>query len=679
MAQQVDIIPLQGGVDSVTSPTLVKPGKLLSAWNFEPDIHGGYRRIYGNERYDGRPSPSDADYYVFTVTTTGSFAAGNTITGATSSETAVVLKVNSSTELIVTKVSGTFTASEVLNVGGSPQGTFVESQLNGGLTSVLHAEYKNLTADEYRSDIQKPPGSGPVRGVWHYNGEKYCFRDNDAATECIMYRATSSGWAAFTFGQEIQFDNAVGEISEGDTVTGGTSGASGIVKRALLRTGTWSSAGAGTLVFDSVAGTFQDNESLQVSAVTKADADGTNTDITLLPGGRFEFDNYNFTGSSDTFRMYCADGVNHLGEFDGTRWVPIRTGIGADKPEFVKGHKNHLFIISSSSVQFSSIGDPYAWTALTGASQMALGEPGTALLPQVGDANNGVMMIATATKTYILYGNSSSDFNLVLHAPETGAKKYTSQNIGFAYFWDNKGLTQLKAAQEFGGFQMSAVTKSMQNFVDLQQGKEAASCIVRNRNQYRIFFDDGTCLIVYIRPDGKVELMPLNYGTSKYFNQVCSFVDTDGKERILAAGSDGYVYELDKGTSFDGDEINYHFMMMFTSSNSLRLRKQYRHTVLQLRSKTSATINVGYDLSYGSGESSISPSQNFKLGSAGGFWDSFDNETIYWDGAYMQEIEAYTVGTGDNIAIIVSGESDEDEPFTVHTCILHYLKGRYNR
>ena len=49
--------------------------------------------------------------------------------------------------------------------------------------------------------------------------------------------------------------------------------------------------------------------------------------------------------------------------------------------------------------------------------------------------------------------------------------------------------------------------------------------------------------------------MYFDYGSTRAFNTVYSFIDSSGDERILASGTDGYVYELDIGTSLDGDNI----------------------------------------------------------------------------------------------------------------------------
>ena len=432
---KTDIVPLAGGLDLVTTPVMVPPGRLISSNNFEPDINGGYRRIPGIERYDGHTSPHDGDYYIADVVISGIIAIGDTITGATSGATAKVLLVIDSTHLLVNKVTGTF-VSESFTISAVVQGTISDININAASTNALHAYYKNLTADDYRADISAVPGSGYVRGVKYFQGSVYAWRDNAGGTACVMYRATASGWSAITFGRELQFTGAVGQISEGQTVTGATSLATAVVKRALLRTGTWTVSGVGTLVFDSVTGVFQNGENIKVGGVTKVVANGADTAITLSPGGKFDFSIANFSGSASTERLYCADGVNYIGEFDGTRWVPIRTGATPDSPTFVKGHKNQLISAINTSIIVSSLGDPYAYTAITGASSIAVGEVVTGILPQTGEATSGAMVVSTKNKTYILYGNDTSDFNLVHYAPNNGARAYTLQNIGFAHFLD---------------------------------------------------------------------------------------------------------------------------------------------------------------------------------------------------------------------------------------------------
>ena len=45
------------------------------------------------------------------------------------------------------------------------------------------------------------------------------------------------------------------------------------------------------------------------------------------------------------------------------------------------------------------------------------------------------------------------------------------------------------------------------------------------------------------------------------------------------------LYELDIGTSLDGDNIRSFLMLQFNHSGSVRVRKNYLRTVLQLNAK----------------------------------------------------------------------------------------------
>ena len=124
----------------------------------------------------------------------------------------------------------------------------------------------------------------------------------------------------------------MGEITAGQTITGLTSGATALVVRALLRTGTWTVSGAGTLVISTITGTWQSGESVRVGGVTKVTSSSLATNIYRVPGGTLDAVTANFTGSTDTKRIYGADGVNHAFEFDGTNYIPIRAGMAVDTP-----------------------------------------------------------------------------------------------------------------------------------------------------------------------------------------------------------------------------------------------------------------------------------------------------------------------------------------------------------
>lgn len=681
---QKDIFILGGGMDQVTPPMAVPPGKLIHGTNYEADVNGGYRRMPGYERFDGRTSPSRASYFVAVVVLTGTVQPGQTITGQTSGASGIVLRVNGTSELILVAVSGTFLQETIL-VGAVVVGTVSRVTRDTAATPALHENYKFLAAEHHRQFITMVPGSGPVRGVWEYLGVIYAFRNNAAGNACNMWRASTTGWQQIIPGVELQFTGAVAEIFEGNTVTGAVSGANGVVRRALLRTGTWTTNGVGTLVFDSITGVFQHGENLTVSAAIRAVANGASSPITLAPGGRFTFDNYNFTATSAGLRMYFTDGVNHLHEFDGVRLVPIRNGITNSQPRFVTGHQRHLVIAVQSSIQVSGIGNPYSWTALTGAAELALGETCTGVLRQVSDGNTGVLFITTEHKSFLLYGNDINNFRLVLHSPESGGYPYTLQNIGNAYYLDARGVVSMTASDVFGGFTLAVNTRDVQPFIDSKRGKAVASCVVKAKNQYRIFFNDGTGAVLHARagPNG-LQMETTTYEArlpaGGFFNTVFSYVEKDGEERIFAGGSNGFVYELDMGTSADGDLWGSEFLTVFTHSRSPRQRKRYRRTTLQFEATGTVDVNIGYDLSFGSREPSFGVIMRTASSvGLGGYWSSFTWNRFTWDAPYAQEFNIDTPGNGVSIALIISTNSRTQPTHRFTTAAVHYLPGRVER
>lgn len=156
MTTKVEYTKIYGGLDTTSPALAVQPGRASFCKNYEAGNTGGLRRIDGYERFDGRSAPSAATYYQCAVSLTGAVVVGDTITGVTSSKTAVVAATGTG-YLVVTKVSGTFTASENLTVGGSPVGALVGSPvLTGAATSYAHAVALNAAADIYRADIKAP-------------------------------------------------------------------------------------------------------------------------------------------------------------------------------------------------------------------------------------------------------------------------------------------------------------------------------------------------------------------------------------------------------------------------------------------------------------------------------------------------------------------------------------------
>ncbi len=221
--------PMAGGLDLLTPAIAMNPGKLFDSQNYEPEISGGYRRIDGYERYDGRPSPSSASYWIVDIEQTGTITNGSTITGATSGATGRVLGVFGSV-LVLGRVVGDFDIGEDLQISAVTVAVANSQSLqDGSPIAADDAEYTYLASNDYRADILAVPGSGQIRGVWVYNDITYAFRDNVGGTAGNMWKSSAGGWVQITFGNEIQFSGAVAQIFDGCAIRGATGGGTSIV------------------------------------------------------------------------------------------------------------------------------------------------------------------------------------------------------------------------------------------------------------------------------------------------------------------------------------------------------------------------------------------------------------------------------------------------------------------
>lgn len=671
---QYDLIRLGGGLDQVT-PTLTLPsGFVRKAANFECSLNGGYTRIAGYERFDGRPSPSAALYNILVCTLTGSVAVGNTIVGMTSAATGKVLVVDGGT-VVVTRQTGTFVEQEGVSVSAVQVGTINELQgvSADGLTD---AQYRNIAADEYRSSIQAVPGAGSVLGVAVYKGDVYAWRNNIGATQAFMYKATSSGWTQVTLHKQMSFTNGVLEVTEGMTLTGQSSGATCVVARVVLQAGSWggSPLATGRLILSSTTGTFTVGENLRVGSTVYAHAGSVASQITLLPNGRYETVNSNFGGGDANYRMYGCDGVNQAFEFDGTVFVPIASGMPDDTPQHVVVHKQHLFLSFGSSLQFSALGFPYQWDPVLGAGEIAMNGQITNLIVLPGDQSSGALGVYTRRDTSVLYGTSEANFSLSTFNTGTGAMPYSAQNIDQAYVLDDRGVISLGTSLNFGNFLPAALTMNLRPFLEQRTTLATASSLSRNKGQYRVFFSDGTGIYMTIANGKLLGTMPVEFLDPVL---VCTEGEDANGNAISFFGSDnGFVYQLDKGTSFDGDLIAASINLNYNSMKSPRILKRFRRASVELAGNYYAEIQFGYDLGYRRAEIPQPLDATYETDLRSSYWDSMIWDNFVWDGSDVTPSEVEVSGTAENIAIRVSCASDLFEPFTVNTIIVHYTMRR---
>ena len=679
--EKTSVIILDGGLDMVTDRQLLPPGIMVDAENFAVDWNHGYTRIAGYERIDGRsPKPSDT---IPTFLAVESFVnaptIGGTITGQSSGETAIVVGTDVNL-LALTILSGAFTIPEVLKEGATVIGT---TAATGVVTALVDAQMTAASADYYRGLIGAVPGEGPVRGVVTaiFNGsdEIYALRDKVGGSLKEMYRATSSGWVLVVFDNEVSF--TVGDVAipaDGATLTQG--GVTATINRVVLETGSWlGSDAAGRLVIGAPSGGNFSSGAATIGSTTLT-LSGAETAITLSAGGKNRFHLFNFLGSNQDQFIYAVDGVNRGFEFDGTTMVPFETTAVPDTPNNIVEHKNYLFVSIGGSIFWAAPGLPYQFNASAGGGEIGVGDTVTNFNRQPASQESPSLGVYANNSTQFLFGNSPSDWELVPYKNGVGAYPGTAQTLDHAYVFDRNGIIDYRAAEQFGNYVTAAITVALQPFTNTVRDTVTCSTVERSRSQYRVFFSDGTGLYSTI-VNGKAR------GTTKVRFPVAPNVAWESIKSggnpisLFGSSTDGMVYELERGTSFDGVDISFGFTLSWYYGKNPRMIKRWRRVLPEVRSDGVIQFDMGFSLQYGQIARIPKPSdETVNLSSFGApAWDTFVWDEFNWDGTTPAPELIRLDGSSVNIQFSVSGMANFLKPFTVSTLTLNYEDRRLER
>ena len=422
----------------------------------------------------------------------------------------------------------------------------------------------------------------------------------------------------------------------------------------------------GVWEYDNTVYAFRDNAAGTACVMHKSTSSGWSvvSTATLVAGGDYEFVNHNFSGHSGSQKMYGCDGVNKAFQFDGTTFTQLTTGMTADTPSHVGVHKNHLFLaFSGGSVQHSGVGDPTSWTLNTGAGEIGIGSEVTGLNSMKGNS----LAITGVSQVSVLYGTSSTDWDLKPFSPAIGAVSKThAQMDSDLYYFNGDDLSSLTATQAFGDFESASLSAIVKPYIDERKQDTVGATVNRDKNQYRLFFGDKTVLVGTI----------INRQLVGFSTWLLEHTPSCVTERYMGC-TDGSVMLMDSGTSFNGTAIQSYLRLPFVNLNSPHKKKRFRKATLELEAGSQATLSYVADYDYGVGGSFSSASTTVHGG--GGFWDVASWSDFVWSSAVVASADAYLNGSGRNISLLIVHTSATDPPFTLQGVQLNYSLRGLNR
>ena len=233
---------------------------------------------------------------------------------------------------------------------------------------------------------------------------------------------------------------------------------------------------------------------------------------------------------------------------------------------------------------------------------------------------------------------------------------------------DNRGLRGLEASQAYGNFAMGTISRLVAPLLEdyRRDGiRPVASLVCRTADQYWLFFDNGTGLIVHM--GGKeTQILPVDLGRAV---SCAASVEVGGEERLFFGCDDGYVYELNKGTSFDGAPIEHYLRLPFNHFGSPSQRKRIHKIAIDLEAVGTTSLSVSADLDYGA--SPGIETQELVVTTGGGAIDSLGSNELYFASQIETTAEAWIDGVARNISLKIGGLTATEEPHILTGITFH--------
>ena len=679
MTLQAQSWPLTGGLDLVTSPILRSriPGTLVECVNYEAR-EDGYRRIDGYERFDGRPAPSE--FVEFDVP-------------ETATDTPAIRRAN----IQPVPGSGPFAGiayfasdvwawrwdrtAEEAAVDRIPSNLHLWRSSPAGWREVASPRLVWFEEGEFQTDPSEAGGTfvPSEEAVWERNANVRFRVDRVILVSGAWDSGDAAGYVVST-GSSARV-MVTGGIPERVNPKGARFTFVLNIGRVRVRLAVTPGAGA--------AGPDEEARTARIRRFAPQVLFGSS----YYPDGRVRYEIRNFFAGAGTRRLYMASGVGPAFELsaDGVA-VPVYTrpdDPDSDRPEFVGFQGSHLALgYSTGQVAISSLGEPHRFDGTAGAAEIGTGGEITGML----SGFRNVLFVFGPNRTSVLTGETSEQFALRVLSREAGAAADMFQELTVPYIWDERGLRSITTVDAIGDFSINEITGTIRPWVEEHRRNRimpTASVRVRAKAQMRVWFEDGDCLVLGLigqEPEVSQVFSVLSYdfpreasGSPAIVRHTTSEEDANGQERVFATfDGAGYVYELDRGVSFDGFPIRSYLRM---GHNDLRSPLQQKRFLKVAIEGVSSGLGRSQFRTFATFDDDLRDSEGpeVSVGARATRWDEARWNTFNWDEVVARLGETRVAGYGRNISVQVLAESADAPPHVLTGCTVLYEPRRTRR
>jgi hypothetical protein len=281
-------------------------------------------------------------------------------------------------------------------------------------------------------------------------------------------------------------------------------------------------------------------------------------------------------------------------------------------------------------------------------------------------------------------GDDASTFVLNPISATSGAQPYSLQMMDEPVFLDDAGVRKLQAVSAFGDWSTGTLTQPIEPMILRKRNADivpAASLRVKARDQYKLFWTDQTGITVYLGRKNP-ETLPFNLPIDVYCAAAGEVTNGQGDRmfvgEIPAVETDpAFVYELNKGTSFDGANIKTYIRLPFSAAGSPAQDTRWMKATFELSSPDDIEIGVAFDVDYARGIGATQVDVDLDGGAVIITTDHYAD--IDWTQPVQGRLEFHLSGIGPNIAATLITEADDKQPHTLSSQTYNFSRRRLKR
>jgi len=411
-------------------------------------------------------------------------------------------------------------------------------------------------------------------------------------------------------------------------------------------------------------------------------------DDTFNIDGKLDAINWRFSGSfAGQQVMIMCDGKSVPKVWDGTTMVDLDEDAGPynlpdNQPAPRYAQKVSIFdnrillayeeddIIMSSKDDAEDFGEGFG-------QQLIIGDAITNLRELPGEnmaiiCRNSVKILEKLEIPTSTTATPDYTFKVRNHSRQAGGIDTTCERLlSRVLYADDRGIIDFAATDKYGNFEASAISKKVNPIYLGKKSKISSSMVDKVYNQYRLYFNDGTGLYFTFHEDELKGATFVNLGIPVI--HTAEGEDPSGDYwKFFSSTGDGFVYQNDKGTSFNSGEIYTEMFTSFYHYNSPRKWKQFMRMMFEISASRGTEFGMRNVFDYNSSDFPDTAWFDSVMKGIGTSWGEGNWGEFVWGGAVIQRITQYIRGQGTNMSVEVLTRSKYNDQHTIHNMIVDY-------